>query len=854
MSASPSPLPPLIAHLPATADPDAILNGFLEAVLGRGLELYPAQEEAILEIVQGKHLILNTPTGSGKSLVAEALHFKALAEGKRSVYTAPIKALVSEKFFALCDQFGADRVGMMTGDASINRDAPILCCTAEILSNLALREGAAVPFDAVVIDEFHYYGDRDRGVAWQVPLLLLTRASFVLMSATLGDVLDIQRSLEKRTGRAVAVVRSFDRPVPLDFEYRETFVHESIEELIESHRAPVYIVHFTQRDAAEQAQALTSAKLVDKEAKQAITQALYGHRFDTPYGKDVRKYAVAGIGLHHAGLLPKYRLLVEKLAQDGLLKVICGTDTLGVGVNIPIRTVLFSKLCKFDGEKTGILSVRDFKQIAGRAGRKGFDEQGWVVVQAPEHVVENRRLEDKVARGGLKRTKVVKKKPPERNFVAWDEGTFKRLIEQPPEALRSQFQVGHGMLLNLLQGGAEQDRNGYRDLVALIDCCHDTDHQKRQHRRRAAQLFRSLVQGGIVSVVRNRDSGNRVVVNADLQRDFSLNHTLSLFLLDALPRLDHASESYALDVMSLCESILESPRVVLQKQVDKLFVERLAELKAQGMEYDQRMEELQKLEHPKPLGEFIYDTFNAFAGKHPWVGHEDIRPKSIARELYERCLRFHDYVGEYGLQRSEGVLLRYLSDAYKTLVQNVPESARDEGVLDILATLRTLLAEVDSSLLREWEQLLEPTQQVLPDAEREARLRRRQLFDPDVNPRAFAARVRAELHRLVASLAARDLEAALAACLPEDGDPWDAARLDSTLRVFFDEHTSLVYNHAARLPEHTTLVQDGPRQWTARQVLLDGDGPTDWMIECQIDVSAERDVDQPLIQLLRIGV
>ncbi|MBN2362289.1 MAG: DUF3516 domain-containing protein, partial [Deltaproteobacteria bacterium] len=805
-----------------------------------------------------------------------------------------IKALVSEKFFWLCDEFGAANVGMLTGDASINRDAPIICCTAEILSNMALHQWQATPVDAVVIDEFHYYSDPERGSAWQIPLLTLPHCTFLLMSATLGDCIEIQKSVTERTGREVAMVRSLDRPVPLDFEYRETFIHETIERLVEQKRYPIYIVHFTQREAAESAQDLMSANYCSKEEKQAINEAVRGFRFDTPYGKEVARFVRHGVGVHHAGLLPKYRLLVEQLAQEGRLKVICGTDTLGVGVNIPIRSVLFSKLCKFDGEKVGILSIREFKQIAGRAGRKGFDERGSVLVQAPEHVIENKKLEQKIQSGDKKRQKVVKKKPPERNFVAWDENTFKKLVEKPPEPMQSRFEVSHGMLLHLIQGaieragstpdsasgvlspalpasqaqrgpqpapplrpssdGARSHRaNGYRLFVELVRRSHETAAAKRRHLRRARVLFKSLREAGIVSVVRNPRTGNRLLLNTDLQRDFSLNHTLSLYLIDTLPRLDRNLETYPLDVLSLCESILENPEVILRRQVDKLFEARLAELKAQGMEYDERMEILKQLEHPKPNREFSYDTFNAFAAKHPWVGGDDVRPKSVAREIFERYCSFNEYVSDYGIQRSEGALLRYLSDCYKTLVQNVPEQFKDEGVYEILAFLRALLQGVDSSLIKEWELLLEPAAAPLPEAEREQRRQRRQPFDPEVNPRAFATRVRAELHRLVQALSRRAYEEAVACVRPLDGDAWTAERFEQALAPFFAEHQQLLFNHQARLPTQTIVDQTGPRQWRVRQVLLDPAEHNDWFIDGEIDLSTEVAADQPLVAIAHVG-
>jgi len=531
--------------------PDELLSRFLGHVADTGFSLYPAQEEALLEIMGGKHVVLSTPTGSGKSLVATGLFFKALAEGKVAFYTCPIKALVNEKFFDFCDLFGPEHVGLLTGDATINRGAPLICCTAEILANLALRDRMA-RIDYVVMDEFHYYGDRERGVAWQLPLLCLRDVTYLLMSATLGDTRTIERSVEELTGREFSRVRGSERPVPLDHGYRDTPLHETIADLVRTGRAPIYLVNFTQRAAAEEAQSLTSVELCTREEKEAIKVALHDVPFTTPFGKDLQKFLRHGVGLHHAGLLPRYRLLVEKLAQAGLLKVVSGTDTLGVGVNIPLRTVLFTQLCKFDGEKTGLLSVRDFQQISGRAGRKGFDTQGFVVAQAPAHVIENKRL---AAKGGKK---FVPRKPPQKGYVPWDASTFDRLIKGTPEPLESRFQVSFGMIINLLSGQGEPLRGGgYGRLVGLIARSHDSDRRKREHRRTAAMYFRTLRHAGIVQVVTTEAVRGRIVeIAPHLQRDFSLNQTLSLYLLAALPGLDPQGPTYALDVLTLVESIL----------------------------------------------------------------------------------------------------------------------------------------------------------------------------------------------------------------------------------------------------------------------------------------------------------
>ncbi len=838
---------PLAALLPPRGEtfaPDVVLDRFVSWVASTGLSLYPHQEEAILQLLDGRHVVLNTPTGSGKSLVATFLHFQAMAEGKRSFYTCPIKALVNEKFFDLCRLFGPDNVGMMTGDAAVNREAPIVCCTAEILMNLAVREKEPSA-DAVVMDEFHYYGDRERGVAWQVPLLALEKTRFLLMSATLGDTRAIEASLREVTGREVAPVRNAARPVPLEFEYRETPLHETIEDLVSAAKAPIYLVNFTQRAAAEQAQNLMSANFSSKEEKARIADALRDVRFDSPYGKDFQRFLRHGIGLHHAGLLPKYRLLVEKLAQGGLLKVVSGTDTLGMGVNIPIRTVLFTQLCKFDGEKTAILSARDFHQISGRAGRKGFDERGYVVAQAPEHVIENKKLAEKAAAG----KKVVKRQPPQKGYVHWDRTTFERLREKDPEALESRFEPTFGLLVNLLQSETTRVGGGYGRLVEMIGRSHGNDYVRAKHRRRAAQRFRTLRQAGLVELRRVEGfRGGYVRAAPGLQRDFSVFHTLALYLLDTLPRIPPERETYALDVLSMVESILEDPDAILWKQLDRARGLAVAEMKAKGMEYDERMAELEKVEYPKPNRDFVYATFNEFAAKHPWVGQENIRPKSIAREMAEKFMTFADYVREYELQRSEGLLLRYLSETYKTLVQTVPESYRNDDLLDVIAFLRATVRGVDSSLIDEWERLRDARYEPAPKADPRAAL-----GPPPVwaDPRAFAARIRNELHALLVGLARKDLDAVLAALAP--GADWTAARLEAELAPYWAAHSRIDTTPAARRPHNTFVKELGPRRWEAVQRIVDEAGEVDWAIRCEIDLTGPHDPDRPLLALVRIG-
>ena len=825
-------------------DADAILDRFTRWAADAELSLYDAQEEALLELMTDRHVVLSTPTGSGKSLVALGLHFKALCEGKRSFYTAPIKALASEKFFALCEEFGPENVGMLTGDAAINWAAPIICCTAEVLANMALRQGNETDAPYVVMDEFHYFADRDRGWAWQVPLLVLPRSRFLLMSATLGNTAAIEERLTTITGREVSHVHSDERPVPLDYEYRETSVVETVESLLATGRDPIYMVHFTQREAAEQAQGLTSGQITNKEEKRALAAAIGDFRFNSPYGKDIQRFLKFGVGLHHAGILPKYRLIVEQLAQQGLLKVICGTDTLGVGVNIPIRTVLFTKLSKYDGEKVGILSVRDFKQIAGRGGRRGFDVAGSVVCQAPEHVIENLRAAARASASGKK--KKEKKKNPPRGFVGWTAETFEGLIERPPETLRSQFKVSHSMIVALLQRGQDQglEGSGYRELIEIINESFETAERKRRLRREVAVLFRSLRRAGVVRTERDA-TGTHTRVDADLQRDFGLHHTLSLYLVGAVSALDPASPDYAVDVLSIVEAILENPRALLEAQVRQRKSELIAQLKAERVPYEERIEKLEGVSWDKPIADFLYATFNVFLDHHPWAGADAIRPKSIGREIWEGFLSFEEYVKRYGVARMEGVLLRYLNQVYSTLARNLPESARNDEVIEIIAFFRAMLARVDSSLIEEWENLVHPDEAKPDDAARDAAL-------PDRAPRrldrkSFEARARAEMHQLMQTISRGDYEAAAACLTSIDGSSVDASTLEAECAAIFDAHPTLRCDPEARLAHWTRIEARDELDFEVIQTLLDEEGQGGAQIEAVVQLEDARMPAGPML-------
>ncbi|MGB8650274.1 MAG: DUF3516 domain-containing protein [Mycobacteriales bacterium] len=801
---------------PVPGGADAVLDAF---TAWSPVTLYPAQEEALLELLSGSHVVLATPTGSGKSLVATGAHLAAWSRGEQSVYTAPIKALVSEKFFALCDVFGADNVGMATGDATVNAAAPILCCTAEVLANRALREGAGTGVGLVVMDEFHYYGDAERGWAWQVPLLEMTSTQFLLMSATLGDTSALRADLSARSGRATVEVAHAERPVPLTFAWSLEPLHEKLAELLETHQAPVYVVHSTQESAVERAQALMSVNVCTREEKDRIAELIGGFRFTTRFGQTLSRLVRHGIGVHHAGMLPKYRRLVEQLAQAGLLKVVCGTDTLGVGINVPIRTVLFTGLSKYDGTRVRHLRARELHQIAGRAGRAGFDTAGLVVVQAPEHVIENERALAKFGDDQKKRRSYRRKSPPE-GFVSWDEKTFTRLVNARPETLTSHMKVSAAMLLNVAARGG--DFFGHMRRLLLDN--HEPRARQRALVRQAIKLFRSLEAGGVLE-----RSADGVRLTIELQPEFALDQPLAVFALAALELLDPADPSYALDVLSVVEATLDDPRQVLSAQRKKARGDAVAQMKADGIEYDERMTLLEDVSYPKPLEELLAAAYEIYRQSHPWIVDHELRPKAVARDLYERAMTYNEYVSFYGLGRSEGLVLRALADAYKALRRSVPDALRTEEVEDLTLWLGELVRQVDSSLLDEWTQLTsggDVAPEPVPVVSR--------------STRAFRVLVRNAMWRRVQAVALERTDQLRE--LDPDVD-WDAA-----LDAYYAEHDAVETGPDARGPGFLRIEGSA-----VTQVLKDPDGDHDWALHGVIDTAASDEQGEAVVSVTSLA-
>ena len=815
-------------------------EAFTNWVADRGIELWPHQEEALMSLMVGDHVILGTPTGSGKSLVALGMHFMAMCFGETSYYTAPIKALVSEKFFNLVELLGRDNVGMITGDVHINTEAPVICCTEEILANQALREGPDALVHSVAMDEFHFFSDTDRGWAWQVPLLTLPKTQFLLMSATLGDVTQIADLLRRQTTRDVSNVTDAPRPVPLSYEYALTPLEGTVELALRKDEGPLYVVHFSQDAALTSAQNLASYGVATKEQREAVKEAMKGAQFSTAFGKTLKRLLGCGVGVHHAGMLPRYRLLVEKLAQQGLLPVICGTDTLGVGINVPIHTVVLTQLTKFDGRKMRRLRSREFHQIAGRAGRSGFDTEGVVIAEAPEHEIENHKAEVKAA-GDPKKLKKIKKKRPPENFVNWNEDTFNKLIESVPEQLTPRMRITHSMVL----AEVEQGGNARARVDQLIEDSLQPAEEKVKLHVRAAEVLQTLIDADVVVHEVDENGEDVYSVTMDLPEDFALDQPLSPFLLAALELLDPESPEYAFDLVSMVEATLEDPRQVLRAQERKARDAAMAEMKMDGVEYDERLERIADVTYPKPLEDLLDAAFSKYCDAVPWARDYCLRPKSVLRDMLESAADFKGYIQKLGIMRYEGILLRYLSEAFRGLDRTIPEDKHTEQLKDIIAWLGLIVRSVDSSLVDEWENAGAVLDAAPPDAAGvEAVVRDRRGLTVLVRNALFS-RVRMAAHRDAAGLG------------EADGD-WGFGERAwmQALDEYYEAHEEILLDADARSKSYLMFDEadeEELRVWHVRQIFHDEAGDNDFVIVADVDLDATQEGDGVVFANYRVG-
>jgi superfamily II RNA helicase len=528
---------------------------------------------------------------------------------------------------------------------------------------------------------------------------------------------------------------------------------------------------------------------------------------------------------------------------------------------VPIRTVVLTSLVKYDGVRMRHLSAREFHQIAGRAGRAGYDTVGEVLVMAPDHVIENRRSLAKAGDDPRKLRKIVRKKAPE-GAVNWTDKTFERLRDAAPEPLTSSFAVTHAMVLNVL---SRRGSDPVAAMTRLLTDNHEPPSARGRHVRQAVSIYRSLRTAGVVERVPRADGrGSTVRLTVDVPADFALNQPLSPFAYAALDVLDRESPSYALDVLSVIESTLDDPRQVLAAQENRARGEAVAAMKAEGYDYDERMAVLEEVTYPRPLAELLEATFAIYRRTNPWVADHELSPKSVVRDLYERAATFTEYVSLYGLERTEGVLLRYLADAYRAVRQTVPAERRDEQLEDLVEWLGELVRGTDSSLLDEWERLRDP-EAVASAAAAVAAGGQADVVDDGApqavsrNRRAFRALVRNALFRRV-ELASRERWTALGALGDRDpeGVAWDGERWAAALDPYFDEHEDIGTGPDARGPallritERPAAAGVGER-WEVRQVLDDPAGDHDWRIDGVVDLAASDAAGEVVLTVTAVG-
>ena len=824
---------------PVGSDPAAVLDAFGEWAVDGGRPLYVHQDEAAFALAAGDHVVLATPTGSGKSLVAVAGVLLARNERRRAVWTAPIKALVAEKFFDLVDLLGAADVGLATGDAAINVDAPVLVCTAEVLANHALVTGPASDFGFACLDEFHYYGDSDRGWAWQIPLLELTNCQMLLASATLGDMSAITADLAVRSGRDVTEVTSVDRPTPLYHQWRTTAVADSVAEAVKDGLSPVYVVHANQAAAIERAQGLVNLNVTTRPQREAIAAAMADVRMTRGFGDTLSRLIRNGVGVHHAGMLPRYRRLVERLAGQGLLPVICGTDTLGVGVNIPIRTVLMTALTKFDGTRVRRFSVREFHQLAGRAGRPGFDPDGHVWAQAPDHVIDNARALAKAGDDPKARRKAAKSARTPDGFVNYDEATMQRLVTGQPELLASRFRVTADLVASVLSRN-----DGPAALKHLLRTNHDPEPRRRQHQRRAIAVYRSLEAAGVAERLRDdhgRCVGVRVgslVEGEDERSALRFSSPLMTYAIEVMATLDRDDPAYVVDVVSVTESVLDDPRQILQAQQNAAKGAEVARLKAEGVPFEERMELLESITWPRPLADVLEACFETYRQNHPWVTAEP-SPKSILREMLESGDSFATFVRRYRLERSEGLVLRYLTDAWRTLDRSLPDDVYSDALEDVVEWLGELIRATDATLLDEWTLLAgRPVHDHLaPEALESVRA---------WPPSAWRTAVRTAAFGWVELLATRSV------IVLADRSGWSEDRLADAMAAYWAEYDSIGTDADARSAHQFTLVEEVER-WVITQRLVDPSGDGEWRFVAIVDLEQAKTDGAPILRLDQLG-
>jgi hypothetical protein len=706
------------------SDADLELAFYDKFLLSRGLEPYPVQEQAVTAIFAGKSVLVTVPTGTGKTLMAKAALFRAVGRGERAIYTTPLRALTEEKYRELCADFGDENVGFATGDYKVNREAPIQVEVAEILWNRIVADKHVAPAEIVVMDEGHYFNDPERGYVWEQSIIGLDpRVQLVILSATVGHADRFCQWVEVTRRVPMALVESRERKVPLVHEYREEMLIDTVRDLAHGGDVPAIVFVFGREQCFEVARLLKSCRRFTTDEEKAKIDAMCDEAL-LPSGeaKELRPLLTHGIGVHHAGILPRYKQLVEQLALERLIKFVVSTETIAAGINLPARTVVFPSLRKFIKQQPRMITAAEYHQMAGRAGRPQFDDRGLAITLAPEQVVSDlkKELKDAAKRPAYDEAKVKKTvygraraDAQRKNDLIWTPETHAELVRGEPAELRSKTKISAEQVLaiglpDLTAAKIPQSEAELRmaeaerslppsmrlDIVTVIENLLLTERERKELLKVLAQLVDNMKALGVLD-----EHGKQV--SGEMIRQLQGMDGLFIYYVLFNHQLDYE------ELRQLVEYLIDHD--IIQRQLDRKGEDekrewmrnKLRELRLENphVTWDD-VEAQYEAEHPRQFTkiELIHGEFAAKV-PHPEL-HGGKKAKNTWAQLEDGGLGFLEFVEKHGLEHEEGNLFSYLVRVMN-FATKLGEASQLPEFSDMAERVRKLLARIDLRLVED---------------------------------------------------------------------------------------------------------------------------------------------------------
>lgn len=703
-------------------DGELELSFYEKFLWGRGLEPYPVQEQAISKILAGQSVLVTVPTGTGKTLMAKAALHAAMERNQRAIYTTPLRALTEEKYRELCGDFGEGYVGFATGDYKVNREAPIQVEVAEILWNRIVAEKHVSPADIVIMDEGHYFNDPERGYVWEQSIIGLDpRTQLVILSATVGRPEQFTHWVELTRRMPMALVESRERKVPLVHEFREDMMIDTVRELAHTGDVPAIIFVFGREQCFEVARLLKSCRRFTTDEEKVRVEAMCDAALlETGVAKELRALLTHGIGIHHAGILPRYKQLVEQLALERLIKFVVSTETIAAGINLPARTVVFPALRKFIKKEARLVTAAEYHQMAGRAGRPQFDDRGLAITLAPEEVVSDikKKLKDaskrpaydeaKVKRGVYAQAQADAKK---RGDIVWTPEIHADLVKGEPAELRSKTKITAEQVLAIglpdltattLPGDAAAQRMADAeaslppsmrlDIVTVIENLLLTERERKELHKVLAQLVANMKAIGVID-----EHGHQV--KGEMIRELQGMDGLLIYYILFNHQLEY------IELRELVEYLIDHD--IIQRQLDRKGEDakrewmrtKIREMRETNPQVSwEDVEAAWEKEFPRvPTKiELIHQEFSAQV-PHPEL-HGGKKPKTTWAQLEDSGLTFLEFVDKHGLDHEEGNLFSYLVRVMN-FARKLHTAAHLTEFEDMAERVQRLLARVDVRLV-----------------------------------------------------------------------------------------------------------------------------------------------------------